>query len=587
MKVVFLTLPLALMVTAFVLIHCLVGGTLPVFSLPPYAVLAIAGILAVRSPPPAPSALASHCLLGTAVLFSYLIVRAALSPVPYLARADIFLMLGCLLVYLITTRILVTARQRIFVVGALMALGIVHTLVGVVQAAQSEDFMLFGFTRGSGESRASGMLISPNHFAGFLEMVGVLGLSIAWWSARKPAVRIFAGYCTLCCYIGLLLSQSRGGVLCSAVSLVAWAALTFRAGYLGDPRRFHRVLFLGIGALAILLSIGGWIVVQHIELRERLATTFGDDIRFSLWQAAVAQFHSAPFFGTGAGTHLYLGRLYRQPDLQSDPVHVHSDYLELLAEYGLIGAGAMLIFLSLHAASGLRTVGRLARTIREKEGSGSDELALVVGALAAFAGLAAHSALDFNLHIPGNALVMAFLIGILAQPTETREASAQPPIAPARLALPALGGVVLVLAVLAWPGEFFTERARVALRDQEYPAAIATATRARKLDPWNPFTCFYLGEAYRLQAELGADYVTRKAHREEADQAFQQGLRLFPQDENLLIRRAQVLDRLQRFDQADASYRAAIAVDPQLEILRELYEKHRALRDSALPPPVR
>jgi O-antigen ligase len=584
------TLPLALLAGALVLIHCLIGGTRPVFCLPAYALLAVAGVLAFRSPRFHPAG-PSRCILATGLLFSYLLARLALSPVPYLARADFFLMLGCLLVYLLTARVLVASRQRIVVVGVLLALGIVHTGVGIAQAAQGEDFMLFGFIRAANGSRASGLYVSPNHFAGFLEIVGVLGLSLAWWSARKPGVRVFAGYCTLVCYIGLLLSQSRGGVLCAVVALIAWMALTFRAGYLGNPRGFSRVLILGIAVLALLLCIGGWFVAQHIDLSERLATTFGRDIRISNWKAALMQFHSAPIFGTGAGTHLYLGRLYRHPELQLDPVHAHSDYLELLAEYGAVGAAGMVVFLGLHAVCGLRAMGRLARALREKGGSGSDELALVVGALAAFAGLAVHSALDFNLHIPGNALVMAFLFGILAQPEQTQEnralTAAPAPRASARIALATLGAIVLPLAALLWPGEFLSERARLALRDEEYPDAIAFATRSVRLDPWNPFTFFHLGEACRLQAEFGEDYATRKAHREQADQAFQQGLRLFPQDENLLVRRAQVLDRLQRFDEADASYRAAMAADPQLLILPQLYEKHRALRESALPAPAR
>lgn len=586
MKLILQTFPLALMVTGLVLIHCLIGGTRPVFCLPAYALLAAAGVFALRTPRFHPAAISSRCLLATGLLFSYLLARAALSPVPYLARADLFLMLACLLVYLLAARVLVSSRQRILLAAVLLALGLVHTGVGIAQAAQGEDFMLFGFIRAANGSRASGLFVSPNHYAGFLEIAGVLGLSLAWWSARKPGIRVLAGYCALACYIGLLLSQSRGGVLCAVVSLIVWTALTFRAGYLRNPGGFKRVLVLGIAVLALLLCIGTWFVAQHIVLSERLATTFGGDIRLSNWKAALAQFHSAPIFGTGAGTHLYLGRFHRQPDLQLDPVHAHGDYLELLAEYGVIGMGGMVVFLVLHAVCGLRALGRLALALREKGGAGSDELALVIGALAAFAGLAAHSALDFNLHIPGNALVMAFLFGILAQPEQPPEnpAAASKPKVP-QPALAALGAIVLPLAVLSWPGEFLNERARLALRDEEYPDAIVIATRSLRLDPWNPFTYFYLGEACRLQAELGADYATRKAHREQAEQAFQQGLRYFPQDENLLVRRAQVLDRLQRFDEAGASYRAALAADPHLEILQELYEKHRALRESILPPP--
>ena len=416
--------------------------------------------------------------------------------------------------------------------------------------------------------------------SGFLEIAGVMGLSVAWWSGRKPAVKIVAGYATVCCYIGLLLTQSRGGVLCAVFSLLVWMGLTLRASYLAKSQGFGRALVLSIGTVAVLLCIGGYVVATHLDLRDRLATVIGRDIRVSIWQAALDQFHLAPAFGTGAGTHLYFGRLFRRPDLQSDPIHAHNDYLELLAEYGLVGAAGMAAFLALHAARALRAVGRMARELRATEAAGHDDLALAIGALAALAALAAHSVLDFNLHIPGNALAMAFVFGILARPETAAET---PPIsapAPGRV-LPVLAGAVLALSLIGLPGEILTERARLLLRDEEYPEAIATAKRALRLDPWNPVTCLYLGEALRLQAELEPAYADRQARRQEAERAFGHGLRLFPQDENLLVRRGQVLDRLKRFDEAEASFQAALAADPRLEALRKLYEKHRALHDPA------
>ncbi len=582
-------LPLILTISALSVCQFLTGGTRPVFSLPVYALLAVAALLAGRCK--GPRVQGAGCLAATGVFFSYLLARAAFSPQPYLARADLLLMLGCLTVYLLTATVLVTARQRMFVVYALLVLGGGHTLVGVVQAAQGDDFMLFGFERAAMGSRASGLLISPNHLAGFLEIAGIMALSVAWWSGRKPAVKIFAGYAAACCYLGLLLSQSRGGVLCGVFSLLVWVGLTLRASYLGKPHRFDRALILGVGAVAVLFCIGGTVVATHNEMRERLATTLQRDIRGALWQAALEQFHQAPVFGTGAGTHLYLGRLFRRPEVQSDPIHAHNDYLELLAEYGLVGAVGMAVLLALHARRGWRALCAAARALRVTEEAGSDEMALTIGALGAFAAIAAHSMLDFNMHIPGNALVMALVFGLLARPALAEENAASatsvpPPERAARGLRLVLGGLLLAGSLLAWPGAFFTERARMLLRDEdedEYPAVIASAAQGLRFDPWNPWTYFYLGEAHRLQAELEPVYADRQAHREDAARAFQQGLRLFPQDENLLVRHGQVLDRLRRFDEAEASYQAALAADPQLAILREFYEKHRTFRESAAP----
>ncbi len=570
---------LSLLLAAFFLIHCLIGGTQLVFSLPAGALLAAAALLSRRLPALGAATVSSRCLLATGGVFSYLLVRAAFSPVPYLARADIFLLLACLIVYLLTALFLVTPRQRMLVVGGLLVLGMVHTLVGIVQVADGEDFMLFGFLRAPSGSRASGLFISPNHFAGFLEIAGILALSVVWWSSRKPLIKVCAGFAVLSAYAGVLLSQSRGGFLCAGVSLVTWAVLSVRTHTLKKSE--GRSLFAILLALAVLVCGGGWFTAQHFDLQDRLATTFGPDIRLVLWQGALEQFRSAPVLGTGAGTHLYLGRLYRQPELQSDPIHAHSDCLELLAEYGLVGAVGMAVFLALHAFNGWQAIGRFARVLRVKGDWGGDELALAIAALAALVGFAAHSFIDFNLHIPGNALVVAFLCGILAQPSMSGENTVPPPrltTVAARWALPALGGVLLGFAILTWPGEYFTEWARIGLRNEEYSAAAARAKRACRLDPWNPFAFFYLGEAHRLAVPQQPEYVGRQASRAGAEQAFAAGLRLFPQDENLLVRRGQVLDGLGRFDEAEASFQAALAADPRLEVLRQLYEQHRERR---------
>ncbi|MCE9608674.1 MAG: O-antigen ligase family protein [Chthoniobacter sp.] len=586
MRFISTKLPMFLFLAALVVIHCLIGGGRAVFSLPAFALLGLAGVLAFRRSGSAGSA-GPLCLAGTGVLFSYLLGRAALSPVPYLSRADIFLMLGCLVIYLLTAFVFTTARPRLLVAGTLLALALVHAGVAAVQAYGGEDYMLFGFIRPTMGNRASGMFISPNHVAGFLEIAGVLGLSLTWWSVRKTAAKILLGYATACGYVALLLTQSRGGVLCAVFSLLAWGALAVRVSYLRNPRSLDRALLFGAIAAVLLLAIGGWLLAQHQELQERMATALSRDIRVANWQAALDQFRTAPVFGTGAGTHLYFGRLFRQPELQAmDPVHAHCDYLELLAEYGIVGAAGMLCFLAIHLRSGLRALRSTARALRGREGSASPKLALLIGALAAFAAMSAHSIVDFNLHIPANALTMAFLFGILAGPQSPDDALRESGLnsswpVRARVALPLLGALLLLLSVLGWPGEYYGEIARLQLADEDYPEAIASATQSLRLDPGNPFVCFHLGEAERRQAELEEKYADRQRHRQAAEAAYARGLQLFPQDENLLIRRAQVLDQLRRFEEAEAAFQAALAADPKLNVLKSLYEKHLKLRGAS------
>ena len=581
--------PLALLGLAFVAIHCLIGGGRPVFSLPTFALLGAAGCATLwirRSDSIAPSKI---CLLTTAALFSYLIGRAAIAPVPYLARADLFLMLGCIVVYLLTVLFFTSHRQRLIIVGLLLAVALAHTGVAVVQSWIGEEFMLFDFIRAPMGARASGMFISPNHLAGYLQIAGALGLSVTCWQARKTGWRVFLGYATAASYVALLLTQSRGGVLCAAFSLLVWGGLAIHVSYVKNPRSLDRALLFGLVGTLLLAGAAAWFISHHMELRERLASEFSRDIRVANWQAALAQFQTAPIFGTGAGTHLYLGRLFRQPELQLDPIHAHCDYLELLAEYGLIGAIGMAAFLAAHATSGLRALRRVVRSLRGSVLPDQSGIALLVGALAAFAGLAAHSIVDFNLHMPANALTMAFLFGILAQPDSAADDPrlARHLFAPAaaRRLLPFLGAGLCLLSLVAWPGEFLSERARRQLFSDEFLRSATTGAQSIRFDPWNPFTYFHRGEALRLQAEREDKYTARQEFRTAADLAYQQGLRIFPQDENLLLRRAQVLDRLRRFDEAEASYLAAIAADPRLTVLQDFYRKHRKFRAASEPEP--
>jgi O-antigen ligase len=76
--------------------------------------------------------------------------------------------------------------------------------------------------------------------------------------------------------------------------------------------------------------------------------------------------------------------------------HTHNDYIEAIAETGLIGGlfGALFIFLFVRAS-----------WLRLAAASHSADLAYHMGAVAACAGLLVHSLVDFNFHIPSNALL--------------------------------------------------------------------------------------------------------------------------------------------------------------------------------------
>ena len=574
----------ALLTSCLVLIQCLVGGTRLIFSFPAYALAAIAAVLSVfwiRRPNIKP---ASACLASTLLLGGYILGRAWLSPVPYLARTDVFMVAGVLLVYLLTALCLHESRPRLWIITALLVVAAVHVGVGLVQFRERNGFMLFGFLRGDDSWRASGMLISGNHLAGYLESLALVALSLTIWSRCRLGTKMITGYMVAFCYLGVVISGSRGGYLTTVVSLVvfgmlaAWTVGIYKRGKFG-------VLLVGI-FVAGLLALGatGYLMRSNSSINERLQRVFevSRDARVSNWRATLDQYHLNLVWGTGAGTHLYYGRLFRYPKIQFDPIHAHGDYLELLAEYGIVGELLATIFLVTHLANGVRgireiTVRRLCNALASAR---SDSLALTFGATAAVVALMAHSVVDFNMHIPANALLFAFLFGVLANPGIDRPEPIRSRLSPVlllRAGLVVLGIAMLAGVVLKYPGEYRTEQARVALRNGDYQGCIEQASLAIEADPSNPYPYFYQGEAQRITAVKMLIPALRTVLFEKAIASYRGGLEHFPQDESLMLRMAQALDGARRFEEAEEAYLRAIAQDPNLGVLYAYYAAHLKL----------
>ncbi|MBA3544376.1 MAG: O-antigen ligase family protein, partial [Chthoniobacterales bacterium] len=417
----------AILVTAAMVgMQVFIGGTRPAFSLPIYALLGLAGLLAVfslRRAKPSPGRL---CLWSAAVFFGYLLVRAWFSPVSYLARSDAFPVLGWLVVYLAVALVFTSATWRMAILSSLILGALVQVAIGAIQFRDGNNFMLISFLqRFDYGRRASGFYVCPNHFAGLVEVAGIFCLSLVAWSRWPIWAKLLAGYAGLVCYAGLVLTGSRGGYLSAGASLLLFVVLTLIVLRKAGGRVFGRTALVG-GVFALLLGAAILFGFKHNDyLRDRAKKILDpDDIRIDLWHAALAQWQTQPVFGTGSGTYLYYGRRFRTERVQLDPVAVHNDYLQLLAEYGAVGGAAFLFFLGAHLWRGAEAFRKLGpRRLASSARLFSNNLALTVGALGAVAAYVVHSFFDFNLHIPANVLLLAFVFGMLATPGFERERS--------------------------------------------------------------------------------------------------------------------------------------------------------------------
>lgn len=560
----------ALLFAAVLITHLFFGGgdgTRLIYVLPGYILLGLAGILSAVAIRKAPGRINRGCLIATACAGTYFFVRIATSPSEWLAQFDFFAVLAALLMYAIMAIWLTGNGVRTVLVIGLILLGVSQVGIGVYQFVKDPNFNpLLAENRAGVGFRASGLFISPNHLAGFLEVAFLLATSFCFWGGFRARGRVVMGYFALVCLGGLVLTGSRGGYLSAGVGAVVFTCLsiwTLRS-------RLSRRLLPRLVGMVIAVSLLGTalaILAEHsFAIRTRTNTVFAsEDVRFHLWKAAWDQSKLSPVVGTGARTYVYYGRTYRTPQVDVDPVFAHSDWLQTLAEYGFAGIALIGVFVVVHLGHASRRWSRMVGRFSSVT-MGADErhaLALQIGTISALAACLVHAVMDFNLHIPANLLVTSFLFGLLATRRTCEIDTAK--LWPARLlhTVPsALGVWVLAVSIPRVQGELLVESARGKFASGKIGPALEDTGRALGRGVRNPNLHFQIGEVQRVLSNHFPSADGREAAMEEAQEAYGDAVAIFPQDVGLVVRNAWALGRLGRFEQADAMIARAKELDP-------------------------
>jgi tetratricopeptide (TPR) repeat protein len=517
---------------------------------------------------------------------------------------------------------LVPSKMRLWFAGALLLLTSAHLIVGALQYVEGKNFMLFDLLpRADYGRRASGMLGNPNHLAGFLEVVLLLGLSVSFWGRSGIGARLVAGYGAIAAAIGIIMTGSRGGWASALAGIMAFLLLGL---YVFGKRIRRDLLIVALAAcVVVVLALGFSLAAVYRDSNNMQTRVEGMKIdaplRLGMWKAAVEQFKLSPIVGTGSGTYLYYGRQFRDVKTQADPTYSHNDYAQLLGEYGILGIAAALLFLGAHTWSGIKYIGRAAaertasgtsehkpkrsrsrsrshsawkavtaeddlRNYPQKSAfAGSNSLAFAIAALSSVAAYSVHSFVDFNLHIPANALLMAAVFGMLANPAAAPGSHANAGFV--TRAIPFVtAGLAIWLAIIVLPklpAEYYGERARRVLANYEVMDNADLARQAEQFsrkaltfDTKNPELYYDLGESLVPLAELAADPAERERLYLEAIAAYDAALNLAPMDVRLVLCKAWSLDALRRFDEAEAVFQRALELDPNSGKVHSSYADH-------------
>jgi O-antigen ligase len=332
------------------------------------------------------------------------------TPNPFLTRLELLRLAAYFIVFFLIAQAFRERSDLVKLAWFLLTLGFSVALLGIIQHFTSEG-TIYWFRQLAEGGNVFGPFVNRNHFAGFVELVAPVGLSLLVFRGIHRDLFPMVGLLTIIPISALILASSRGGIVSFAFEIGVLVLLArTRRGPEGP-----RVIAIGAVALTAVALIA-WLGAGSAI--DRFSKTRTGDVtltrRASMFRGAEHIFFDHPFKGAGLGT---IVSVYPRYETIYDGLivdHVHNDYIEALAETGLLGGLCGLAFFFL--------LYREARKSFSAE-QGHFSRALHAGAIAAVCGLLLHSWVDFNLHIPSNALLFllqAFLATSPPLPSEAR-----------------------------------------------------------------------------------------------------------------------------------------------------------------------
>jgi len=429
--------------------------------------------------------------------------------------------------YLLVSRFVCT-RQRVLIL--LAAAGVTALAVAGYAYAQKFGYDPVRWSKSSQE-RVFASIGHPNMLAGYLIMIIPLSIGLAW-AARSWQLKALGGVVAAACFPPLMMTLTKAAWL---GSLVGGAVLV---GCFLASRPARGVVWTKAKKIWLAVAAAGVVTAVAVALPGAVRY-FGQSLhgstrgRVVFWQAALDMFGDHPVTGTGIGTFQVVFPRHRPSTFRAKGVgyntmHTHSEYLETLAEQGVIGAAALAFLIGVAAWVGCRGLHRA---------ESSADKWIFCGLLSALAGILTHSIVSVILRWSVCPTFFWIILGLLASMGKIVLGEAgHPGGAAKRLPEPTAGpiegrpgwprgwrlGLAVVLPILvagagwAWVVRPFQARMRVVdgeqwMQRRQWKAAIGAFKSAIGLDR-TAFQAYYkLGGVYYEQGKYGKALETLHA----------------------------------------------------------------------------
>lgn len=445
-----------------------------------------------------PRLLLHPVLVPAAGFLGYAVWRTQTAPVGYPAEQEFLLLVLVAIVFWVGLQSLYRQEAVQMVTHVLVTLGTLVAAYALIQWVSNSNRVLWMTQPPQYFKRAGGTFVNPNHLAGFLSLILPLAISQVFVGRGGALLKVLYTYASLMMLGAVGVTMSRGGWMAvgvGLVSLLGWLAW----------RRWE--LRIPVAITAAVLLLGGWNFLERSEkARARIENVNRDGNidsgqgRGVIWGPAWAMWKDHAWLGVGPGQFDVRFPQYRGPRNQTSPVWVHNDYLNLLVDYGVVGAVLAAAVLAAFGWGVVRSLKYVERGSGDLGTRSSNRTAFYLGSTVGLGSLALHVVVDFDLHIPAIAVAASLVAALLA--SHLRHATER-----FWFGAGVFSRILVTLAtaaILVWlSGEVWTlgreglALNRAAAQTVVTDAYIAEMKAAALARPDNPKTAFQLGENLR------------------------------------------------------------------------------------------
>lgn len=304
------------------------------------------------------------------------------------------------------------SRNDVFALFAtVVASGVAQAIFGLLKlGGGNKNFFLFFMPDEHTTQFLRGTIYNADHFSFYLELLFPVALGLLFARLHlfdpgqslkdkvlhladdRPLILLFLAPTVLAG--GIYLTGCRSGIAVLVLSVLFFAQMSFYLRVNFNARRHLRVIFVLGTLLAVFVGL-------QSTLEKFLTGNYIDGGRIDYWANSLKMFSDFPLFGTGLGTFKYAYFLYGKEAGWVN--HAHNEYVESLADMGILASTALFALLAVIVFSLLRMW--IARRHPEVK-------PVVLGVLTAVFAAFFHSFFDFSLRIPANAFLFLALLAL-------------------------------------------------------------------------------------------------------------------------------------------------------------------------------